>query len=143
MRLEDVDRRCKKHLAKLEALQGQKLGKATTRCCERAFGREFPSRMMDTILNLGSTTKASKPGKRHQQPALAYDSYRRLIQMFATSCSTSEKSVFEEIFDAKKHQRRPSSTPALTEGAARVIVDYKKRQEHAKRDFPQEPSSSW
>jgi len=67
--------------------------------------------MMDTILNLGLNDQSVEAlAKRTNNPRFAYDSYRRLIQMFGNVVLDVEKSVFEEIFDAKSTRRRPSST---------------------------------
>ena len=67
--------------------------------------------MMDTILNLGLNDKASKRWRSaRNNPRFAYDSYRRLIQMFGDVVLDIPKKQFEEIFDGKKKQREGRSS---------------------------------
>ena len=82
---------------------------------------------MDTILNLGLNDQSVEAlAKRTNNPRFAYDSYRRLIQMFGNVVLDVEKSVFEEIFDAKKHQKKTKFDTGLDAKALQeVIVDYK------------------
>jgi len=40
--------------------------------------------------------------KRSNNPRFAYDSYRRLIQMFGSVVLDIPKQAFEEVFDGKK-----------------------------------------
>ena len=63
--------------------------------------------MMDTILNLGLNDKAVEAlAKRSNNPRFAYDSYRRLIQMFGDVVLDVPKKKFEHIFDGVKARRR-------------------------------------
>src|SRR5438094_4683102 len=63
--------------------------------------------MMDTILNLGLNDQTVESlAKRSNNPRFAYDSYRRLIQMFGNVVLDVEKSEFDEVFDAKKKQHK-------------------------------------
>ena len=139
----DVDRQMQEALAKLEALQGQKLGKGDNPLLVsvRSGAKFSMPGMMDTILNLGLNDQSVEAlAKRTNNPRFAYDSYRRLIQMFGNVVLDVEKSVFEEIFDAKKHQKKTKFDTGLDAKALQeVIVDYKKAvKKHAKRDFPQD-----
>ncbi len=98
--------------------------------------------MMDTILNLGLNDQSVEAlAQRTSNPRFAYDSYRRLIQMFGNVVLDIEKSVFDEIFDAKKKQKKTKFDTGLDAKALQeVIVEYKKAvKKHAKRDFPQDP----
>ena len=98
--------------------------------------------MMDTILNLGLNDKSVEAlAKRSNNPRFAADSYRRLIQMFGNVVLDIEKAEFEEIFDAKKKQKKTKLDTDLDAKALyEVIADYKKLvKKHAKRDFPQDP----
>src|SRR5262249_37893442 len=71
----------------------------------------------------------------------AYDSYRRLIQMFGNVVLDIEKSAFDEVFEAKKKQKKAKLDTELDAKALKeVIAEYKKVvKKHAKRDFPQDP----
>jgi pyruvate, orthophosphate dikinase len=139
----DVDRQMQEALAKLEALQGQKLGKGDNPLLVsvRSGAKFSMPGMMDTILNLGLNDQSVEAlAKRTNNPRFAYDSYRRLIQMFGNVVLDVEKSVFEEIFDAKKKQKKTKFDTGLDAKALQeVIVEYKKAvKKHAKRDFPQD-----
>ena len=141
----DVDREMQEALAKLEALQGQKLGKGDNPLLVsvRSGAKFSMPGMMDTILNLGLNDQSVEAlAKRTSNPRFAYDSYRRLIQMFGNVVLDIEKSVFEEIFDAKKKQKKTKFDTGLDAKALQeVIVEYKKAvKKHAKRDFPQDAS---
>ena len=139
----DVDRQTEEALAKLETLQGQKLGKGENPLLVsvRSGAKFSMPGMMDTILNLGlNDTSVEALARRTGNSRFAYDSYRRLIQMFGNVVLDIEKSVFEEIFDAKKHQKKTKFDTDLDAKALQeVIVEYKKAvKKHAKRDFPQD-----
>ena len=140
----DVDRQMDEALAKLEALQGQKLGTGENPLLVsvRSGSKFSMPGMMDTILNLGLNDKSVEAlAKRSNNPRFAADSYRRLIQMFGNVVLDIEKSAFEEVFDAKKKQKKTKLDTDLDAKALQeVIVEYKKVvKKHAKRDFPQDP----
>src|SRR5271169_5160751 len=140
----DVDRQMEEALAKLEALQGQKLGTGENPLLVsvRSGSKFSMPGMMDTILNLGLNDQSVEAlAKRTNNPRFAYDSYRRLIQMFGNVVLDIEKAAFDEVFDAKKKQRKTKLDTDLTaKDLQEVIVEYKKVvKKHAKRDFPQDP----
>jgi pyruvate, orthophosphate dikinase len=140
----EVDREMEAALAKLESLQGQKLGKGENPLLVsvRSGAKFSMPGMMDTILNLGLNDQSVEAlAKSKKNPRFAYDSYRRLIQMFGNVVLDIEKSVFEEIFDAKKKQKKTKYDTGLDAKALQeVIVEYKKAvKKHAHRDFPQDP----
>jgi pyruvate, orthophosphate dikinase len=140
----DVDKQMDESLAKLEALQGQKLGTGENPLLVsvRSGSKFSMPGMMDTILNLGLNDKSVEAlAKRSNNPRFAADSYRRLIQMFGNVVLDIEKSAFEEVFDAKKKQKKAKMDTELDAKALQeVIVEYKKVvKKHAKRDFPQDP----
>ncbi len=74
-------------------------------------------------------------------PRFAYDSYRRLIQMFGSVVLEIPKPDFDEVFDAKKKQKKAKLDTELDAKALKEVIDeYKKVvRKHAKRDFPQDP----
>jgi pyruvate,orthophosphate dikinase len=140
----DVDQQMNDALAKLESLQGQKLGEGENPLLVsvRSGAKFSMPGMMDTILNLGLNDKSVEAlAKRSNNPRFAADSYRRLIQMFGNVVLDIEKSEFEEVFDAKKKQKKTKFDTDLDAKALQeVIADYKKVvKKHAKRDFPQDP----
>jgi pyruvate,orthophosphate dikinase len=140
----DLDRQMNEALAALENLQGQKLGKGDNPLLVsvRSGAKFSMPGMMDTILNLGLNDQSVEAlAKRTGNPRFAYDSYRRLIQMFGNVVLDIEKSVFDKIFDAKKKQKKAKLDTDLDAKALQeVILEYKKAaKKHAKRDFPQDP----
>ena len=140
----DIDRQMDEALVKLEALQGQKLGTGENPLLVsvRSGAKFSMPGMMDTILNLGLNNKSVEAlAKRSNNPRFAADSYRRLIQMFGNVVLDIEKSAFDEVFDAKKKQRKTKLDTDLDAKALQeVIVEYKKVvKKHVKRDFPQDP----
>jgi pyruvate,orthophosphate dikinase len=141
---EEVDRQMDAALARLESLQGQKLGKGDNPLLVsvRSGAKFSMPGMMDTILNLGLNDESVEAlGKKSNNPRFAYDSYRRLIQMFGNVVLDIEKHAFDEVFDGKKKQRKVKLDTELDAKALKeVIAEYKKVvKREAKRDFPQDP----
>jgi pyruvate, orthophosphate dikinase len=140
----EVDRQMDAALSQLEKLQGQKLGKGENPLLVsvRSGAKFSMPGMMDTILNLGLNDQSVESlAKRSNNPRFAYDSYRRLIQMFGNVVLDIEKSAFEEVFDGKKKQKKAKLDTDLDAKALKeVIAEYKKVvKKHARRDFPQDP----
>jgi len=139
----EVDRQMEEALKRLEQLQGQELGKgANPLLVSVRSGAKFSMPgMMDTILNLGLNDQSVEALAKRADARFAYDSYRRLIQMFGNVVLEIEKSAFEEVFDAKKKQKKAKLDTDLDAKALKeVIEEYKKVvKKHAKREFPQEP----
>jgi pyruvate,orthophosphate dikinase len=141
---EEVERQMEEALNKLEKLQGQQLGKGENPLLVsvRSGAKFSMPGMMDTILNLGLNDQSVESlAKLSNNPRFAYDSYRRLIQMFGSVVLEVEKHAFDEVFDAKKKQRKAKLDTDLDAKALKeVIAEYKKVvKKHAKREFPQDP----
>jgi pyruvate,orthophosphate dikinase len=131
-------------LEQLEKLQGQKLGTGENPLLVsvRSGAKFSMPGMMDTILNLGLNDQAVEAlAKLSNNPRFAYDSYRRLIQMFGDVVLDVEKKKFEHIFDTIKHREKVKFDYELQPDALQeIIAEYKKlvRKETGK-DFPQGP----
>src|SRR2546423_2187904 len=141
---EEVDRQMEEALAHLEKLQGQKLGSGENPLLVsvRSGAKFSMPGMMDTILNLGLNDESVEAlARRSNNPRFAADSYRRLIQMFGNVVLEIPKSAFDEVFDAKKKNKKAKLDTELDAKALKeVIEEYKKVvRKHAKRDFPQDP----
>jgi pyruvate, orthophosphate dikinase len=139
----DVDRQMDEALAQLEKLQGQKLGAGENPLLVsvRSGAKFSMPGMMDTILNLGLNDKSVESlAKLSNNPRFAADSYRRLIQMFGSVVLEIPKHAFDEVFDAKKKQKKAKLDTDLDAKALQeVIAEYKKVvKKHSKRDFPQD-----
>ena len=139
----DVNRQMDGALERLEKLQGQRLGKGENPLLVsvRSGAKFSMPGMMDTILNLGLNDESVEAlAKRGNNARFAYDSYRRLIQMFGSVVLEIPKHAFDEVFDAKKKQKKAKLDTDLDAKALKeVIVEYKKVvKKHAKQDFPQD-----
>jgi pyruvate,orthophosphate dikinase len=140
----EVDSEMDAALRSLETLQGQKLGKGDNPLLVsvRSGAKFSMPGMMDTILNLGLNDQSVEAlARRSNNPRFAYDSYRRLIQMFGNVVLDIEKSEFDEVFDAKKKQKKAKLDTDLDAKALKeVIEEYKKVvKKHTKQEFPQDP----
>src|SRR5437764_12469352 len=140
----EVDRQMEEALAKLEQLQGQKLGQGENPLLVsvRSGAKFSMPGMMDTILNLGLNDRSVESlSKRANNPRFAYDSYRRLIQMFGNVVLEIPKTAFDEVFDSLKKQRGVSQDTALNADDLReVIAQYKNViLDHTGHEFPQQP----
>src|SRR5450755_228636 len=140
----EVNKQMDEALAKLEQLQGQKLGSSDNPLLVsvRSGAKFSMPGMMDTILNLGLNDKSVESlAKLTGNPRFAYDSYRRLIQMFGSVVLDIPKHAFEEVFDGKKKQKKAKLDTELDAKALQeVIADYKKVVlKHTKIEFPQNP----
>jgi pyruvate,orthophosphate dikinase len=137
---EEVD----KHLAALEQAMGKRLGdpEDPLLVSVRSGAAASMPGMMETVLNVG-LTDASVAGlaARTGNDRFAWDSYRRLIQMFGRTVCDVPGEAFEGALDAAREARGVKHDTDLDTAALRELVDTFKRTfaEHAGRDFPQEP----
>src|ERR1044072_6931367 len=98
--------------------------------------------MMDTFLNLGLTDAVTDGlAKLTGNERFAYDSYRRLINMFGDTVMGVDHEHFEHELSAVKNARRAKVDPDLdTAGLKEVVKRYKKVcRDHVGEDFPQDP----
>src|SRR5947209_15458601 len=139
-----LERQMKDALARLEALQKQKVGTGENPLLVsvRSGAKFSMPGMMDTILNLGLNDESVKAlARKSGNERFAYDSYRRLIQMYGSVVMDIPKSEFEEVFDGQKHKRGVKMDTDLTAADLQeVIAQYKEVvRKHTKQDFPQNP----
>ena len=98
--------------------------------------------MMDTILNLGLNDKSVLGlAKKTNNPRFAWDSYRRLIQMFGGVVMEMEHSDFEHILEKIKDTKGAKYDTDLTvEDLQQVVKEYKIKIKKTKGvEFPQDP----
>jgi pyruvate, orthophosphate dikinase len=131
-------------LAKLEEINGQKLGDpGNPLLLSVRSGAKFSMPgMMDTILNLGLNDETvAGLAKKSDNPRFAYDSYRRFIQMFGNVVLGIEKDEFEHILEeVKKKKKARLDTDLTADDLKDVVARYKKLVEKkTKQQFPQEP----
>ncbi|HEX3152441.1 MAG TPA: pyruvate, phosphate dikinase [Gemmataceae bacterium] len=98
--------------------------------------------MMNTILNLG-LTDASVEGlaKKTGNPRFAYDSYRRLIDMFGSTAMGCEHEAFEhEIHKLKDEKKVKLDTDLSADDLKELVKRYKAvYKKHVGDDFPNDP----
>ncbi|WNM25862.1 pyruvate, phosphate dikinase [Demequina capsici] len=98
--------------------------------------------MMETVLNVGlNDSSVHGLAAFANNERFAWDSYRRLIQMFGKTVLDIDGELFSDALDAKKSQLGVTGDTELTADALRELVDdYKEivRRESG-RDFPQHP----
>ncbi len=98
--------------------------------------------MMDTILNLGLNDKTTErlaaiTGNRK----FAYDSYRRLIQMFGKVALGADPESFEKILEARRKKAGAKMDIDLPAEDLRDVAEEFKRvvREGTGKEFPQDP----
>ncbi|MHB8864481.1 MAG: pyruvate, phosphate dikinase, partial [Pirellulaceae bacterium] len=98
--------------------------------------------MMNTILNLGLNDKSVKGlATATGNPRFAYDSYRRLINMFGDVVMGVDHEHFEAAFTrVKSKYKAATDTDLSAEGLMELCDEYKKvLKKSCGKDFPQEP----
>ncbi len=98
--------------------------------------------MMDTILNLGLNDKSVVGlSQKTGNSRFAWDSYRRLIQMFGSVVMEMEHSDFEHILEnVKDTVGAKYDTDLTTENLQEIVTKYKEKIKKVKGiDFPQDP----
>jgi pyruvate, orthophosphate dikinase len=132
------------HLAKLEEKMGRRLGEhADPLLVSVRSGAKFSMPgMMETVLNIGlSDESVHGLAKQADSERFAWDSYRRLIQMFGKTVLDIDGEQFEHAIDAAKKAKGTSSDLDLDADDLRGLVDTFKGivRDKTGRDFPQEP----
>ena len=98
--------------------------------------------MMDTVLNVGLNDKVVEGMIRlTDNPRFVYDSYRRLIQMFATVVLGLDSEPFEEVLLEQRKSRGVKSDVDLeTDDFYEVVTRFKDIvRRYAKEEFPTSP----
>ena len=131
-------------LKKLEEKTGKEFGSTTNPLLVsvRSGARASMPGMMDTVLNLGmNDLVAENFSKVTNNPRFVYDSYRRLIQMFADVVKGYPKSSFERKFDKIKEEKGVKYDTELTSEDLKEVVNiYKEEYKRiSKEDFPSDP----
>ncbi|WP_406203095.1 MULTISPECIES: pyruvate, phosphate dikinase [unclassified Streptomyces] len=132
------------HLDALEARMGKKLGQADNPLLVsvRSGAKFSMPGMMDTVLNIGLSDKSVKGlAEQAGDERFAWDSYRRLIQMFGKTVLGVEGDLFEEALEAAKATKKVSvDTDLEAADLKKLVTKFKKIvKTEAGRDFPQDP----
>ena len=104
--------------------------------------------MMETVLNIGLNDESVEGlAEASDDERFAWDSYRRLIQMFGKTVLDIDGEHFSEALDAKKADRGVALDYELDVAALKELVDEYKQivLEQAGRSSPRTraPSSTW
>jgi pyruvate,orthophosphate dikinase len=134
----------KKNVAMLEKELGKKFGdnKAPLLLSVRSGAASSMPGMMNTILNLGLNDEAVvglANATGHKR--FAYDSYRRLINMYGDVVCGVDHEHFEIAFDKiKKRYKATVDNDVPLEGMVELCEEYKNVfRKHFGKPFPQEP----
>ncbi|MFF5957210.1 pyruvate, phosphate dikinase [Streptomyces luteogriseus] len=132
------------HLDALEARMGKKLGQADDPLLVsvRSGAKFSMPGMMDTVLNIGLSDKSVQGlAKQAGDDRFAWDSYRRLIQMFGKTVLGVDGELFEDALDAAKTAKKVTVDTELEAADLKKLVTKFKKivKTEAGRDFPQDP----
>ena len=108
----------------------------------RSGARASMPGMMDTVLNLGLNDEVAVAMSKSNE-RLAYDSYRRLIQMFADVVHRVDQSHFDTVMDTLVDKYEVESDHDLpVDGLKEVVERYKEvYKREVKEEFPQDPQN--
>jgi pyruvate, orthophosphate dikinase len=132
------------HLQRLEQAMGRHLGDPSDPLLVsvRSGAKFSMPGMMETVLNIGLTDE-SVHGlvKQSGNERFAWDSYRRLIQMFGKTVLGIEGEAFEHAMDEAKRAKGTGNDLDLDAADLRQLTETFKEivQSHAGRPFPQDP----
>ncbi|GHD22865.1 pyruvate, phosphate dikinase [Streptomyces violarus] len=132
------------HLDALEARMGKKLGQADDPLLVsvRSGAKFSMPGMMDTVLNIGLSDKSVQGlAKQAGDDRFAWDSYRRLIQMFGKTVLGVDGELFEDALEAAKAAKKVTVDTELEAADLKKLVTKFKKivKTEAGRDFPQSP----
>jgi pyruvate, orthophosphate dikinase len=137
-------------LAKVEKSTGKKLGDRTNPLLlsVRSGARDSMPGMMDTILNLGMNDEVVEiVAEKSGNPRFAWDSYRRLLQMYGDVVMGVQKrenedhDPFEVVIESVKQAAGVEKDLDLTADDFKVLVEKFKQliKERTGKTFPQDP----
>ena len=132
------------HLTALEKTTGKRLGQVDNPLLVsvRSGAKFSMPGMMDTVLNIGLNDESVLGlAKQSGNDRFAFDSYRRLIQMFGKTVLEIEGELFEEALHEAKEAKGTQNDLDLDADDLRGLVETYQAivRKHAGREFPQEP----
>lgn len=132
------------HLADLESAMGRKLGQSDDPLLVsvRSGAKFSMPGMMETVLNVGLNDESVHGlATRAGDERFAWDSYRRLIQMFGRTVLDIDGDLFEDAIEDVKRDRGSAHDGDLTAEDFKDLVGRFKAivREQAGRDFPADP----
>jgi pyruvate,orthophosphate dikinase len=139
-----LDEQVSVYLTALEEKMGRRLGDPTDPLLVsvRSGAKFSMPGMMETVLNIGiSDLSVSGLAAVAGDERFAWDSYRRLIQMFGKTVLDIDGEHFEEALEAAKRAKGVATDVELDAADLSLLVEAYKAivREHAGREFPQDP----
>ncbi len=133
------------NLQKIEKIMDARFGDPTCPLLlsVRSGARASMPGMMDTILNIGLNDEVVEGmAKLTKNPRFAYDSYRRLIQMYADVVMEMDTDCLEEEIEHKKKQKGVKLDTELTAKDLKdLVILFKQRvKEKTGKEFPTDPN---
>ncbi|MFH1505602.1 MAG: pyruvate, phosphate dikinase [archaeon] len=137
---EDVKKQIEDNIKKLEKKMGAGLGDKDNPLLvsvRSGAALSMPG-MMDTILNIGLNDETVVGlAKKFNDERMAWDSYRRFIQMFGNVVLGIEMKNFESLLEKKKHtQGVKYDTDLSVEDLKKLVAEYKEVYKKNHKDFP-------
>ncbi len=132
-------------LRQVEEETGKKFGDADNPLllsCRSGAKFSMPG-MMDTVLNIGMNDDVAAGMLDHfDDDHFVYDSYRRLIQMFATVVMGAREEPFEDVLAEHRERQGVTDDSELGVEDLHEIVDQFKEnvRKYTGRDFPSDPN---
>jgi pyruvate,orthophosphate dikinase len=132
------------HLELLEKKMGKRVGQADgpLLVSVRSGAKFSMPGMMDTVLNIGLNDESVNGlAAQSDNERFAWDSYRRLIQMFGKTVLGIDGEYFDEALDAVKHAKGTQNDLDLDAADLKALVEQFKVivERETGRPFPQEP----
>ncbi|MFB7462363.1 pyruvate, phosphate dikinase [Streptomyces sp. NPDC056224] len=140
-----LDRQIGEHLAALERAAGKRLGQVDDPLLlsVRSGAKFSMPGMMETILDIGLNDCAVLGlAKTPERERFAWDSYRRLVQMFGVTVMGVDGAHFEEALAAvKKEHHRTDDSQLDACDLIRLVETFKDLiREQTGEEFPQDPA---
>ncbi len=140
----DLDDQIRENIAKVEEIMGMKFGDPQDPLLfsvRSGAAMSMPG-MMETILNVGLNDETVEGmAKKTGNPRFAYDSYRRLIQMFSDVAMGVDIEFFEDALAEKKREKGVELDTELdADDLKELIATYKEiYKREIGEEFPQDP----
>jgi len=140
----DVEAEVDAHVHRVEEETGKKFGSGPNPLLVsvRSGARRSMPGMMDTVLNLGlNDTTVQALAAKADNPRFAFDSYRRLIQMYANVVMGVDAALFETAIADRRRSAGVELDHLLPVDAVRAMVDdfLDIVRTHTGREFPLDP----
>ncbi len=140
---EELSTEVTKELRKVEETMGRELGDSEhpLLVSVRSGAKFSMPGMMETVLNIGLNDESVKGLARDADERFAWDSYRRLIQMFGKTVLDVDGDLFgDALEDLKEELGKEADTDLTADDWKKLVAKYKEIVEkETGKPFPQDP----